>query len=249
MSLYFNAPPGWPPAPSEDWRPPEGWKPDPSWPPAPEGWEFWVAQPVVQDGVLAITPPEGRRSRRGRRAALMAGVAVVVFLLGLVIGQGNSARTLDDAQDVSAAAAAERDDVDAERAALEEEAAAVETARAEAEALRAELDQRETTVATRETDIGSRETAVAQLEADVAARVADVESREGAVTQAEADLAARSRPAPSSPPAPSTAPAPSTTTYYQNCDAVRAAGAAPLLAGQPGYAPKLDRDGDGVACE
>lgn len=37
--------------------------------------------------------------------------------------------------------------------------------------------------------------------------------------------------------------------YYQNCDAVRAAGAAPIYRGQPGYAEHLDRDGDGVGCE
>ncbi|MGH3723923.1 MAG: excalibur calcium-binding domain-containing protein [Mycobacterium sp.] len=36
---------------------------------------------------------------------------------------------------------------------------------------------------------------------------------------------------------------------YPNCAAVRAAGAAPLYRGQPGYSSKLDRDGDGVACE
>ncbi|MUL85001.1 excalibur calcium-binding domain-containing protein [Mycobacterium sp. CBMA247] len=36
---------------------------------------------------------------------------------------------------------------------------------------------------------------------------------------------------------------------YPNCAAARAAGAAPLYAGQPGYSRKLDRDGDGVACE
>ncbi|PXW31319.1 UNVERIFIED_CONTAM: excalibur calcium-binding domain-containing protein [Williamsia faeni] len=49
------------------------------------------------------------------------------------------------------------------------------------------------------------------------------------------------------PPAP-VVDAPS-STYYQNCTAVRAAGAAPIYAGQPGYSSKLDRDGDGVACE
>ncbi len=42
----------------------------------------------------------------------------------------------------------------------------------------------------------------------------------------------------------------SSSVYYKNCDAVRAAGKAPLYAGQPGYeTPRLDRDGDGVACE
>jgi endonuclease YncB( thermonuclease family) len=36
---------------------------------------------------------------------------------------------------------------------------------------------------------------------------------------------------------------------YQNCAAARAAGAAPIMAGAPGYSRRLDRDGDGVACE
>ena len=37
--------------------------------------------------------------------------------------------------------------------------------------------------------------------------------------------------------------------YYANCSQARAAGAAPLYVGDPGYRPGLDRDGDGVACE
>lgn len=37
--------------------------------------------------------------------------------------------------------------------------------------------------------------------------------------------------------------------YYANCAAVRAAGADPILAGDPGYSRKLDRDGDGIGCE
>ncbi|MFB7225044.1 excalibur calcium-binding domain-containing protein [Streptomyces sp. NPDC056227] len=41
----------------------------------------------------------------------------------------------------------------------------------------------------------------------------------------------------------------SQSTYYANCTAVRAAGAAPIHAGDPGYGRHLDRDGDGVACE
>ena len=39
------------------------------------------------------------------------------------------------------------------------------------------------------------------------------------------------------------------TTYYENCTAARAAGAAPLYRGEPGYRGALDRDKDGVACE
>ena len=37
--------------------------------------------------------------------------------------------------------------------------------------------------------------------------------------------------------------------FYQSCAAARAAGAAPLHRGEPGYSAKLDRDGDGIACE
>ena len=37
--------------------------------------------------------------------------------------------------------------------------------------------------------------------------------------------------------------------YYRSCAEARAAGAAPLRVGDPGYGRHLDRDGDGVACE
>jgi hypothetical protein len=57
-------------------------------------------------------------------------------------------------------------------------------------------------------------------------------------------------PAPVQQPAPQPAPVPApAAAYYANCTAVRAAGKAPLLLGQPGYSTKLDRDGDGIACE
>lgn len=55
-------------------------------------------------------------------------------------------------------------------------------------------------------------------------------------------------------PQPTQEPAPQpaqqdANVYYKNCAAVRAAGKAPLHQGQPGYSSKLDRDGDGIACE
>ncbi|WP_425862690.1 excalibur calcium-binding domain-containing protein [Arthrobacter sp. TWP1-1] len=43
--------------------------------------------------------------------------------------------------------------------------------------------------------------------------------------------------------------APAADVYYQNCTEARAAGAAPLYIGQPGYRPGMDGDSDGVACE
>jgi hypothetical protein len=41
----------------------------------------------------------------------------------------------------------------------------------------------------------------------------------------------------------------SVSTPYRSCAAARAAAAAPLYRGDPGYSPNLDRDNDGVACE
>ena len=39
------------------------------------------------------------------------------------------------------------------------------------------------------------------------------------------------------------------SAYYRNCDAARAAGAAPIYRGQPGYREGMDGDSDGIACE
>lgn len=51
------------------------------------------------------------------------------------------------------------------------------------------------------------------------------------------------------PRAAAAVPAPSGARSFANCGAARAAGVAPLRRGQAGYSTKLDRDGDGVACE
>ncbi len=40
-----------------------------------------------------------------------------------------------------------------------------------------------------------------------------------------------------------------TSPHYHSCREARAAGAAPMYRGQPGYSSALDGDGDGVACE
>lgn len=51
------------------------------------------------------------------------------------------------------------------------------------------------------------------------------------------------------PQAPKPVVEPPAAVYYKNCSAARAAGAAPVRRGQPGYGSHLDRDGDGVGCE
>ena len=53
-------------------------------------------------------------------------------------------------------------------------------------------------------------------------------------------------------PAITTPPVPETTVpevEFANCDEAIEAGAAPIFETDPGYAPNLDSDGDGIACE
>ncbi|MHA0036755.1 excalibur calcium-binding domain-containing protein [Deinococcus sp. PESE-13] len=71
-------------------------------------------------------------------------------------------------------------------------------------------------------------------------------------TPAPLPTTAPAKPAVPVTPKPTTTPAVPTSpagTIYRSCAEARAAGAAPLRRGLPGYNPKLDRDGDGVACE
>ncbi|GAB4100524.1 DUF1524 domain-containing protein [Sinomonas halotolerans] len=100
---------------------------------------------------------------------------------------------------------------------------------------------------------------VTQAEHDAMARVLSSCPDQGAAVvtpvpaqEKPAPAPAQPAPAPAQPapvaPAPVPAPAPA-GAYYPNCSAARAAGAAPLYAGQPGYRTGLDRDRDGVACE
>ncbi|MET3350514.1 UNVERIFIED_ORG: hypothetical protein ABID57_002206 [Arthrobacter sp. UYEF1] len=73
------------------------------------------------------------------------------------------------------------------------------------------------------------------------------------VAPAPAPAAVVPAPAPVAPapfvPAPAPVPAAPAAVYYANCTAAKAAGAAPIYAGQTGYRAALDRDSDGVACE
>ncbi|OIR45772.1 excalibur calcium-binding domain-containing protein [Corynebacterium sp. NML130628] len=73
------------------------------------------------------------------------------------------------------------------------------------------------------------------------AKFADIPVEEPA--QAPAPEPVIEQPVPAAP-----APVPA-RVYYANCSEARAAGAAPIYEGQPGYSRKLDRDGDGIACE
>ncbi|WP_240793599.1 MULTISPECIES: excalibur calcium-binding domain-containing protein [unclassified Arthrobacter] len=124
----------------------------------------------------------------------------------------------------------------AEKAAAEKlaaEKAAAETAAAEKAATEQAAAEKAAA------DKAAADQAAAQLAAEQAAAQ---KAAEAAAAQAAQQAA---KPAPAPAPA---APAPS-SVYYANCAAAKAAGAAPLYRGQPGYRTGMDGDNDGVACE
>lgn len=59
----------------------------------------------------------------------------------------------------------------------------------------------------------------------------------------------KTQPATSALPHTQTPNTSSSNVQYKNCTEARAAGVTPIYEGQPGYSRKLDRDGDGIACE
>ncbi|WP_313816229.1 excalibur calcium-binding domain-containing protein [Citricoccus sp.] len=137
----------------------------------------------------------------------------------------------------------------AAKLAAEEEAAAKKAAEEAAAKEAAEQEAAEKEAAEKK----AAQEAAQEAERKAAAEAAEQEAAEEAAAEraaaAEAEAAREAeQQAPRQVQSPSQNTAP-TSAFYKNCDAVRAAGAAPIRAGQPGYSRKLDRDGDGIGCE
>ena len=140
------------------------------------------------------------------------------------------------AQQAAQEAVAAKAAADAKAKAVAAKAAA--DAKAKAVAAKAAADAKAKAVAAKAAADAKAKAVAAKAAADAKAKAVAAKARAAA-----AEAAAR-RQAPAAPPK-----LVNTTAYFANCSAVRAAGAAPIHAGQPGYSRKLDRDGDGVACE
>ena len=97
-------------------------------------------------------------------------------------------------------------------------------------------------------DKAAADKAAAELAAAAKAAADKAAADQAAAAQAAAEQAARDEAARQAAQAPAPAPAPA-AAYYANCTAARAAGAAPVYAGTPGYGKHLDRDGDGIGCD
>ncbi len=184
--------------------------------------------PVQMTLPVALDPATQTGPKRRRWVPLAAAAAALVigFALGN-IGSGD-----DKAEARALLASAESADDSAQAAKAE-----VTKAQADLAAQKAALEKQAA-------DLAARENAVKSSESGLAERVAAVEEREAAAAAKTEDFEDSK-----DDRVGFLKPQDSTDVSYRNCAEVRAAGAAPLYRGSPGYSSKLDRDGDGVACE
>lgn len=167
-----------------------------------------------------------------KTAAFVSGGALA---LGLIVGSGMS----------GASSATEITQLEA----------TIESAEGASEELSTELEQLEILNERLDKALDLKAETITTLRSEAATAAASATTQAARITELEtavavAVAAAAPPPVPVAAPAPAPAPeAPASNTYYQNCTAVRAAGADPIRQGDPGYGRHLDRDGDGVGCE
>ena len=236
--------------------------------PAPTGTPLspsdWATPQGSPHGVPQDAPPKARMGR-GKKAGLWTGGILVAFVaVGAMGGDPQTAptaATLMGASTTSVApapATSPADDAAADQAAADEAAAAAKAAAEKAAADKAAAAA-EAKAAADAKAAAAKAAAHAKAEAAKAAAAAKAKAAQAAAAAkakaARAAAAAKARAAAAEAAAEAqareqaAAAARLADVYYANCTAVRAAGADPIYAGEPGYSRKLDRDGDGVACE
>lgn len=234
-------PPTWP-APPAGWTPWVGWQPPVEWAQAPAGWVFWARD----------RPWPARHPKWTAAAAVFAVLFVVAGVTGeqpapdggrlaAAADQGPAPVTTMATPSPSASPTPSPTPSPSPSATPSPSAAPV------------------TTKAAPVTPVVPAAPYYASCAAVVAAGKAPLRQgqpgyragldgdSDGIACEATAAPAPRTTRAPAPPP-PAPVPPPA-AVYYANCTAARAAGAAPLHRGDPGYRSGLDRDGDGVACE
>lgn len=196
-----------------------------------------------QDPQLQHHPKRTRRTP----VWVVAATGVAALLLGMGVGAVASG---DAAHQIALA------DLEQQLAISQEETTSAEQAHDDAVASHAEraaalTEERDKLTDERDSLSDERDALADEIDTltDSVSELTQKISDEQAKTAAEKQRAdaAEERVAASEPSSDS--PQSSASTYYQNCTAARAAGAAPVYSGDPGYGPHLDRDGDGVGCE
>ncbi|WP_223878548.1 excalibur calcium-binding domain-containing protein [Microbacterium radiodurans] len=189
--------------------------------------------------------PEGRtpflRRPMSRKAALIVSASTLVAGLIVGAGAGGSGAGSEITELKRQVSTLEVDVDDAETVALESDAALSDASSELADA-RADLATAKRELAAATAQVTEMQTAATGTQTELDARAARIADLEGQLSVRTAP--AVQAPAPAAPAAPATI-----VVSYENCTAVRNAGAAPIRSGEPGYGRHLDRDGDGIGCE
>lgn len=168
----------------------------------------------------------------------LAVLASLVLLLGILIGSG--AASTDRS---------ESDELRAEQSASDETIEDLTAENAELEGQLSDLEGQVTDLEDRLQGVEDLETALSQRESEVEALEQALDEREAELDEREADLDGREAQGDGGDEDGGQSDGGDDSVHYENCDAARAAGAAPVHEGDPGYGRHLDRDGDGVGCE
>lgn len=218
--MKFRTPPQWPPVP-DGWIPDPGWHPEADWPSAPKDWDFWV-----NDYGVPVEGPPGLYGARVRRVswtrrALVGGGALLAFLVG--VGMGGAGPT--EQQQAAALLEMPTPTVTVTPSPLPTITMPAETVTAPPETVT--LPPATVTLPAQTVTVGS--------EAGTSGGFGIAGGGSGSGSSSGSGSGSGS--------------GNSASVYYANCAAARAAGAAPIRRGEPGYRSGLDRDNDGIACE
>ena len=202
---------------------------------------------ATQTMQLPLQPP-AEDSAGKRRKWLRWAIPLVAFLLGIGVGAASNETDVTTTPQYQSLQA-ELDTAQDQAGELSDEVAAgEEQVRQAAAAAQAQIEQQTAAISQRTTALDQREQELTARESALrAAEQAASSSRTstGAGSSSSGSVSSGSGSASVVEPEPQV----SASTSYANCSEARAAGAAPVRVGDPGYGRHLDRDGDGVGCE
>ncbi len=218
---------------TESSLPPAGWYPAPHADGQSRYWDgaAWTEHDAEQKKQSFL---QRRMSRKMGLIASASALAVGILLGSSVGGSGAVAEVSSLKEQVTTL---ESDIGEAESVAVRTDNA-LEEAREDRDAALAEL-----TATTDALEVAAAK--VTELEGAATAAQGELDARAARIAELEGQVSARTAPV----TAPAPAPAAPLIVSFENCTAVRNAGAAPIRSGDPGYGRHLDRDGDGIGCE
>lgn len=188
-----------------------------------------------------------RSGKRWKKAVASISYALVLLSV-LVMVFGEDTPEPEPVKEISTVVSAEIEDKSEATTVTAEQQKEEEAKLAEAEKLAAEQKAEEEQIAA-EKKAAEEKAAAEKLAAEQKAAEEKAEAERVALEKAAEEKAAQERAAQEEAARVAAEQQQSANVFYENCSAVRAAGADPIRTGDPGYSRKLDRDGDGIACE